>query len=116
MGSILKQVSNIPLNTFDTPKKLVELKGCKFTPAVFLERKKYYFVVVTDAHRYDPPRGFYDVPGKFLTFIDSFRFVAVSDFSVTLHRCWVYEAIEGTPPIDWVPDQRKVVSRHGLLD
>lgn len=105
MPEILTQVSNIPLTAPSTPARLTNLKGCRFFPGVFLDRGKLYFVVITHRPRYIPEPGFYDVPDKgYLTWIDRFVFKEVSMANEHGAKCWVFEAMEGHPPKDRMPD------------
>lgn len=104
MEQIAQPVSNLPLTCLSTPGKIENLKGCKFIPALYLNRNTYYFIVVTPRYPYIPVKGFYDCPDKgYITYVDGFKFVACSHPSEANYRCWVFEAFEGTPPHDWVP-------------
>jgi hypothetical protein len=99
----LSQVAHIPLTAVgQVPGTLGEIKGCKFFPPVTL-------VVVSHHKVYTPQPGWYDVPDKgYLTWVKGFRVVQVSkpnaaaEFVPGLgtHRAWVFEAIEGQPPVD----------------
>jgi len=105
-GIIQKQISNIPLTCPGTPAAVTEIKGCKFTPAVYLDRGKLYLVVVSPQlpGRMIPKTGFYDVPEKgYLTWIASFKIVAVSAPSFARYYCHILEAFEGDAPKDCVP-------------
>ena len=107
MGELIKaQISNIPLTCPGTPAAVTEIKGCKFTPAVYLDRGKLYLVVVSPQRpgRMIPKAGFYDVPEKgYLTWIASFKIVAVSAMSFARYYCHILEAFEGDPPKDCAP-------------
>jgi len=109
MGEISKPISNLPLTAPATPGMLREIKGCRFEPAVWLSREKFYLIVVThyDPKTYRTIPGFYDVPDKgVVAFIVRFRPIQVSSISVAGMKAIVFEAIEGTPPIDWTPDKQ----------
>jgi hypothetical protein len=89
-----------------TPAAVTEIKGCKFTPAVYLDRGKLYLVVVSPQlpGRMIPKAGFYDVPEKgYLTWIASFKVVAVSASSFARYYCHIFEAFEGDAPKDCAP-------------
>lgn len=136
MGQILKPVANIPLTCPSVPGKVTDIKGCKFTPAVFLNRGKMYFVVVTNKAKWFKwpegipqtqervqsyeragflvlQRGFYDVPDKgYLTFITDFKPYAKSERSIAGSTCYIFEALEGNPPADWVPNVQGRYTAH----
>jgi hypothetical protein len=107
MGELIqKQISNIPLTCPGTPATVVELKGCKFTPAVYLNRNHLYLVVVSPQlpGRLVAQKGFYDVPEKgYLTWIESFKVIAVSAPSSARYYCHILEAFEGDAPKDCAP-------------
>jgi len=103
---IKKQVSNIPLTCPGVPASVTEIKGCKFTPAVYLNRGKLYLVVVSPQlpGRMVLKAGFYDVPEKsYLTWIDSFKIVAVSAMNHARYFCHIFEAFEGDAPKNCLP-------------
>jgi hypothetical protein len=105
-GMIKKQVSNIPLTCPGTPASVTEIKGCKFTPAVYLDRGKLYLVVVSQQlpGRMIPKAGFYDVPEKsYLSWIGSFKIVAVSAMNMAGYFCHIFEAFEADAPKDCIP-------------
>jgi hypothetical protein len=103
---IKKQVSNIPLTCPGTPASVTEIKGCKFTPAVYLSRGKLYLVVVSPQRpgRMIPKAGFYDVPEKgYLSWIGSFKIIAVSAMSMAGYFCHILEAFESDVPKNCIP-------------
>ena len=100
------QISNIPLTYNSLPMTLTDIKGCKFTPALYLNSKTHYLVLVS--HRpptlIKPECGFYDVPDKgHLAWIRSFAPVGMSAQNIAGNRCYVWEAIEGMPPPNVIP-------------
>jgi hypothetical protein len=104
MGEIMKQVSNLPLTCPGTPGTVTEIQGCKFTPAVYLNRGHYYLIIVTHRGIINPQSGFYDVPEKsMLTYIGSFKPIACSFPNSARIRCFIFEAFEASPPKDFVP-------------
>jgi hypothetical protein len=106
MGQLAQQISNIPLTYAAQAVEITDIKGCKFTPAVYLATKKMYLILVSvQAPKFmKPEKGFYDVPEKnYLTWIESFKPIALSHISISGHYCYIWEAIEGTPPKDFVP-------------
>lgn len=106
MAEIIKPVANIPLTAPSLPGVLAELKGCMFNPPVTLNRDELYLIVVTPAMAYRTIPGFYDVPDKgFVTFCRDFILVAASQVGRGRTRAFVFQAIEGEPPHDWVPDK-----------
>lgn len=106
MAEIIKPVANIPLTAPSTPGVLATLKGCPFNPPVTLNRNELYLIVVTPSLAYRTVPGFYDVPDKgFVTFCRDFILVSASQLGPAKTRAFVFRAIEGTPPLDWVPDK-----------
>ena len=106
MVDIAKPVSNIPLTCPSIPGKVVEIKGCKFTPAVYLTRGRLYYIYVGPRSFEQVPQipGFYDVPEKsYLAWIDHFKVIAGAAKSRAGNNCFIFEAFEGTPPNDFVP-------------
>jgi hypothetical protein len=116
-GTIQKQISNIPLTCPGTPATVTELKGCKFTPAVYLDRGKLYLVVVSPQlpGRLVAQKGFYDVPEKsYLTWIENFKIVAVSARSTAGYYCHILEAFEGDAPKDCAPVKGFIVGERNI--
>lgn len=124
MGSIIKPVANLPLTAPGIPGMLKELKGCQFNPPVWLTRNRLYLIVVTPHLVYQTIRGFYEVPDKgIVTFVKDFKLLQESMWSEARNHAFVFEAIEGDPPLDWTPksqfDYRKyqidqiVLRKHG---
>ena len=109
-----RQVSNIPLTYVSMPTSIRVLKGCAFIPPCPIARDTLYFIVVSNQPKYIPQPGWYDVPEKgHLTWIARFLPVQLSRLSITGARCWVFEAIEGTPPVDALVNALK--PKGGLL-
>jgi len=114
---IKKQISNIPLTCPGTPASVTEIKGCKFTPAVYLDRGKLYLVVVSPQlpGKLIAQKGFYDVPEKgYLTWIDHFKVVAVSYRSLAGYYCHILEAFESDAPRDCVPVKGFIVGERSI--
>jgi len=107
MGQIIKPVANLPLTAPGIPGILKELKGCEFNPPVWLGRDRFYLIVVTPNPFYQTIAGFYEVPDKgIVTFVKGFKFLQVSKWSASKNHAFVFEAIEGDPPLDWTPQSQ----------
>ena len=107
MGSIIRPTSNIPLTAPAIPGMLKELKGCEFNPPVWLARDKFYLIVVTPNPAYQTIAGFYEVPDKgIVTYIKDFKLLQVSMWNEAMNRAFIFEAIEGDPPLDWKPESQ----------
>jgi hypothetical protein len=114
---IQKQISNIPLTCPGTSAAVTEIKGCKFTPAVYLDRGKLYLVVVSPQlpGKLIAKKGFYDVPEKsYLTWIENFKIVAVSAPSPARYYCHILEAFEGDAPKDCAPVKGFIVGERSI--
>lgn len=95
----LYQIANIPLECPELPARVTEIKGCKFSPPVYLSRDHHYLIVVTFKKWWTPQQGFYHVPGRrYATWISRFSMIARSEDSVSGGRCFIFECFEGTPP------------------
>jgi len=100
----LYQIANIPLECPELPARVTEIKGCKFSPPVYLGRGRYYLIVVTFRKWWTPKAGFYHVPGRgYATWIERFVMIAQSAPSEAQGRCFIFECFEGTPPLDAQP-------------
>ncbi|MFZ2399008.1 MAG: hypothetical protein WAW31_10160 [Smithella sp.] len=107
MGSIIRPTSNIPLTAPAIPGMLKELKGCCFNPPVWLGRGKLYLIVVTPNPAYQTIAGFYEVPDKgIVTYIKDFKLLQVSMWNEAMNRAFIFEAVEGDPPLDWKPESQ----------
>lgn len=100
----LYQIANIPLECPQLPMRVTEIKGCRFSPPVYLTRDHYYLIVVTFKKWWPTKEGFYHVPGRqYATWISRFVMIARSEDSVSGGRCFIFECFEGTPPLDAQP-------------
>jgi hypothetical protein len=75
--------------------------------------------VVSNRFNYEPAKGFYDVPNKgFITWIGSFRTIAVSDpmvIGAVHHIAYIFEAIEDNPPPGLNPIRPKGNNAPGII-
>lgn len=102
----MAQISNIDLTCPGIPATITKIKGCVFTPAVYLTRGKLYLIFFTNKlpKQVQARAGFYNVPEKsYYAWIKEFKPVAVSAKSITGTYCYIAEAIEGQPPPNFVP-------------
>jgi hypothetical protein len=125
MSEIRKPIANVPLTTTSSPGILRGAKGCRFEPGLWLRKGEMYLMIMSQAeHVPYPPAGFYDVPdlGR-VAYVKYFKPYQRSEYrTVTAQdiiesagneevlsrlrkwRMFVFQAFEGDPPNDFVPD------------
>lgn len=107
---MLSQIANIPLEWSRVPIKIQMLKGCQFTPALYLPAGKLWFFVVTFKRGYRIQPGFYPVPERGdIAWVKGFKPYAMSERSAANGICYVFEAIEGDPLKDAVPVEWEII-------
>lgn len=100
----LYQIANIPIERPELPTRIRDIKGCSFMPPVYLTAGRLYLIVVTHRKWWTPKQGFYHVPAaRYATWISRFVMIAQSAPSESQGRCFIFECLEGTPPIDAQP-------------
>jgi hypothetical protein len=121
---ILKPIANLPLSSPPRGVLFRDIKGCSFGKGLRLNPGHLYLFFSSQENSIPlPPSGFYDIADKGVTvFIKHFKPYMRSDYrritvaeSITMHataaaelskwRVFVFEAFEGDPPLDWVPDR-----------
>jgi hypothetical protein len=135
MGDLLRPIANLPL-TIARPtdslfsRTIVNLKGCIFNPGVYLKSGVYYFINITRGTFFQTPKGnwvivqstgerqfmngFYGLPDNRVVFIRDFKPVAISAPNEFGYRGWIFEAIPGEVPKDWLPDKEFDYARYEI--
>ena len=124
MGNILRPVGNQPLTTTSTAGILNGVKGCKFSPGLWLRPGEMYLMIMSQADMVPyPPAGFYDRPDKgdvvYITHFKPYqrsehRTITEADRAALfnnpeqlaeLHkwRMFVFLAYEGNVPANFMP-------------
>ncbi len=77
-----------------------EWKGSVFNPPLYLNSRTLYLFMTTPQENYLPRTGWYDVPELgHLTWISGFRIVAKGQKSPVGYITYVFQAVEGNPPV-----------------
>ena len=109
MSDIMKPIANLPLTAPPMGITVKEIKGCEFNPELWLVPPHLYLMLFDQRTICENPfPGFYSVPdkGDKVVFCKGFKPYRRSEKNEFGWSTFVFIALEGDPPLDWVPDQK----------